>query len=71
MGKWERVKKGVYEEDVDATGGEIRLGCENYVQDVPSDPSETLLHITARVGNADMVEWLDSHGKFPPIASVS
>ncbi|TFY56905.1 hypothetical protein EVJ58_g7351 [Rhodofomes roseus] len=58
-----RVKKGVYEDNVDAAGGEIRKGGEKFVETLPNDPRETLLHIAAKCGDAELVEWLDSHGK--------
>ena len=58
-----KVKKGVYEDQVDAAGGEIKPGCDAFVKKPPTDPSETLLHITAERGDAELFEWLDTHGK--------
>ena len=58
------VKKGVWEHDVDPSGGEIKPGCDNLVRQKPSDPRETLLHIAARHGDKDLVEWLGSHSSF-------
>lgn len=60
-----KVKKGVWEDDVDAAGGEVKRGCERFVSSPPKDPQETLLHIAARNGDADLVEWLDAHSKRP------
>lgn len=56
------VKKGVYEDNVDASGGEIRKGAESFAKSTPVDPKETLLHIAAKHGDIDLVRWLDSHG---------
>ncbi|KAF4615025.1 hypothetical protein D9613_002692 [Agrocybe pediades] len=64
-GDAEKVKQGIWEVNVDAAGGEVRSGCEPYVKDFPSDASETLLHIAAQKGDADLVQWLDSHGADP------
>jgi len=60
-----KVKKGVWEDEVDPAGGEIKMGCENYVAVQPEDPMETLLHIAARSGDADLVKWLDAHSADP------
>ncbi|KAF8136766.1 DnaJ-domain-containing protein [Boletus edulis] len=60
-----KVKKGVWEDEVDPAGGEIKMGCENYVAVHPEDPMETLSHITARNGDTDLVEWLDVHSADP------
>lgn len=57
------VKKGVYEDHVDAAGGEVKRDCDNFVKSKPRDPSETLSHIAAAHGDVDLVEWLDTHGK--------
>lgn len=59
------VQKGVWEEEVDAAGGEIRKGAEDLVEVPPADPKETLTHIAAGHGNLDLVQWLDSHSTFP------
>ncbi|TFK88086.1 DnaJ-domain-containing protein [Polyporus arcularius HHB13444] len=59
------VKKGVYEDNVDASGGEIRKGAESFAKSTPVDPKETLLHIAAKHGDIDLVQWLDSHGAEP------
>ena len=56
------VKKGVYEDNVDASGGELRQGSESLAKKTPVDPKETLLHIAAKHGDVDLVQWLDSHG---------
>lgn len=60
-GKAEKVKKGVWEDEVDAAGGEVRAGLENFAKTKPTDPKETLLHIAAYNGDIDLVEWLDTH----------
>lgn len=62
-GDYAKVKKGIWEDQVDAAGGEIRDGGEKFVQKKPQDPLETLMHITVKGGNKDLLEWLDSHGK--------
>jgi len=64
-GETEVVKKGVWEQDIDPSGGEIRSGCDHLVRQKPADPHETLLHIAARRGDKDLVEWLGSHSLFP------
>jgi len=63
------VKKGIWEDNVDAAGVEPLAGME-------SDPSflgqhgghagqkETLLHIFSRHGDHDTVEWLLDHSEF-------
>ncbi|KAG2158242.1 DnaJ-domain-containing protein [Suillus bovinus] len=60
-----KVRKAVWEENVDAAGGEIKPGCETYVKRPPEDLKETLLHIAARRGDVDLVEWLDAHSADP------
>ena len=62
-GDAKQVKKGVYEDNVDAAGGEVKKGCEEFVTTPPADPKETLMHIAAKNGDADLVEWLDAHSK--------
>ncbi|OSD01559.1 hypothetical protein PYCCODRAFT_484974 [Trametes coccinea BRFM310] len=56
------VKKSVWEDNVDAAGGELRTGAEAFVKNKPADPKETLLHIAAKNGDTDMIQWLGSHG---------
>lgn len=58
------VKKGVYEDDVDATGGEFRKNSDlgGFAKNHPRDAKETLLHIAASNGDLDLIEWLGSHG---------
>ncbi|KAF7363616.1 hypothetical protein MSAN_01018700 [Mycena sanguinolenta] len=60
-GKQDEVKKGVWEDDVDAAGGEVKAGCDAFVKMAPKDPQETLLHIAARNGDKELVKWLDAH----------
>lgn len=60
-GDAEKVKSGVYEDNVDAAGGEIKKGCEEFVTVPPVDRKETLMHIAVKNGDADLVEWLDNH----------
>jgi hypothetical protein len=62
-GDAKRVKKGVYEDNVDAAGGEVKKGCEEFVTIPPTDPKETLMHIAVKNGDADLVEWLDAHSQ--------
>jgi hypothetical protein len=58
-----KVRKAVWEENVDAAGGEIKPGCETYVNRLPEDPKETLLHIATQQSDVDLVEWLDAHSQ--------
>lgn len=58
------MKKGVWEDAVDAAGGEVTTGGAQFVQAPPSDPQETLLHIAARNGDHALVKWLDEHSKW-------
>lgn len=68
VGDAEKVKKGVWEDAIDAAGGEVKLGCHKFVHSLPVDPKEALLHIAARSGDADLVKWLDAHGRiFEPV----
>lgn len=59
-----KAKELIWEHSIDATGGEVKAGCEEYVQCKPKDLSETLLHIAVKQDNLDLVEWLTTHGKF-------
>ncbi|KAJ7087831.1 hypothetical protein C8R44DRAFT_819930 [Mycena epipterygia] len=64
-GKQDKVKTGVWEDDVDAAGGEVKVGCNAFVKTTPKDAQETLFHIAARNGDKDLVEWLDAHSADP------
>ncbi|KIK57672.1 hypothetical protein GYMLUDRAFT_45835 [Collybiopsis luxurians FD-317 M1] len=61
-GDVDQVKQGVWEDNVDAAGGEVKPGHEDFVKIMPNDAQETLLHIAARQGDTDLVKWLDAHG---------
>lgn len=58
------VKDGVWEDSVDPAGGEVKYA--QFVQTPPKDPQETLLHIAAKHGDADLVQWLDAHSMSNP-----
>lgn len=60
-GNAEKVKKGVWEDTVDAAGGEIRAGCQEFVVNPPEDSQEALMHIAAHNGDLDLVRWLDTN----------
>lgn len=64
-GDAEQVKKGVYEDHVDAAGGEAKRDAS--VKPPPKDPLETLSHIAAGHGDANLLEWLDTHGAYLPV----
>lgn len=59
-----KVKKGIWEQGVDAAGGEIKAGCAAFVKVPPQDPQETLLHIAVTNNDLDLVKWLDSHSEY-------
>jgi hypothetical protein len=59
------VKKGIWEDEIDAAGGEVKPDCEPFVT-MPKDNKETLLHIASRQGDRDLVEWIDTHSMSPP-----
>ncbi|KAJ7632817.1 hypothetical protein FB45DRAFT_913589 [Roridomyces roridus] len=63
-GQSDKVKKGVWEDGVDAAGGEVQAGCNAFVK-TPKDPQQTLLHIAAQNGDKDLIEWLDAHSADP------
>jgi ankyrin repeat protein len=63
-GDTEQVKKCIWEDNVEADGGEIRPGCETFVKQKPNDASETLLHISASLGNVELVEYLEKRGAY-------
>lgn len=64
-----KVKKGIWEDQVDAAGGEIAPGCEKLVQKKPQDSSETLMHIAVQRDDKDLLEWLDSHSELTTLLS--
>lgn len=57
------MKKGIWENNVDAAGGEVAPGYDEFIDTVPKDSQEALLHIAARNGDSDLVEWLDTHSQ--------
>jgi hypothetical protein len=59
-----KVKKGIWENAVDAAGGEVKSGSADFVKVHPVDAKETLLHIASASGDFELVKWLDSHGRF-------
>ena len=59
-----KVKKGIWEDAVDAAGGEVKNGSVEFVKDHPVDTKETLLHIASASGDFELVKWLDSHGTY-------
>jgi hypothetical protein len=63
-GNSEKVKRGIWEDAVDAAGGEVKHGSANVVKDHPEDAKETLLHIASATGDFELVKWLDSHGTY-------
>jgi hypothetical protein len=63
-GDFPAVKNGIWQDSVDAAGGEVRDGCEGWVKSPPKDPHETLAHIIANAGEYDLFEWLDAHGMY-------
>ena len=50
------VRRGVWEQNVDAAGGELLKGSDAPVRSRPTDLKETLMHIAARNGDLDLVE---------------
>ncbi|TDL21575.1 hypothetical protein BD410DRAFT_789696 [Rickenella mellea] len=64
-GDAEKVKNGVWEDSVDAAGGELKPGCEAFLKQAPKDGAQTLLHIAAYNGDEVLVEWLDKHNAEP------
>jgi len=64
-GDVDKVKKGIWEDMVDAAGGEMSNGCASLVHEETQDKLETLMHIIAKQGNKELLEWLGSHGADP------
>ena len=69
-GHSEKVKKGIWEDGVDAAGGEIKHGSAEFVKDHPRDAKETLLHIASTSGDFELVKWLDSHGTYSSFQQI-
>jgi len=63
-GRWEQVKKGIWEDYIYADGGEVLTGLEEIVPK-PKDPKETLLHLAAKAGVMDVFKCLVGHGACP------
>lgn len=59
-----KVKKGIWEDAVDAAGGEVKHGGAEFVGVHPRDSKETLLHIASASGDFELVKWLDCHGTY-------
>ena len=66
-----KVKKGIWENAVDAAGGEVKNGSADFVKVHPVDGKETLLHIASSSGDFELVKWLDSHGTFSSFRRTS
>jgi hypothetical protein len=68
------VKKGVWEDNVDAAGGEPLAGMENDASFLGQHGGqvghETLLHIFAKHGDRQTVEWLLDHSAFLYLRSI-
>lgn len=60
-GRWEQVKKGIWEDRVDADEGEVLAGFQETMSK-PKDPKETLLHLAAKAGVMEVFKWLIAHG---------
>ena len=60
-GRWEQMKKGIWEDNVDAGGVEVLTGLEEIVPK-SKEPKETLLHLAAKAGATDVFKWLTNHG---------
>jgi hypothetical protein len=63
-GRWEQVKRGIWEDHIGADGGEVLTGLEEIVPK-PKEPKETLLHLAAKAGVMDIFKWLVDHGACP------
>lgn len=71
IGDAAKVKKGIWEDDVDAAGGEVKTGCDEFVNPKPKDSQEALLHIATKNGDLELVQWLDAHSDFNPLISYT
>ena len=60
-GRWDQVKRGICEGNVDANGVEVLTGLEEIIPK-PREPKETLLHLAAKAGVIDIFKWLVKHG---------
>lgn len=57
-GDEEGVRRLVWDEDVNVTGGEFLVGRGSDGDKLQNDDLETLLHIAANQGKLELVEWL-------------
>ncbi|KAF9475856.1 DnaJ-domain-containing protein [Pholiota conissans] len=64
-GEADKVKKGIWENSVDAAGGEIKPNCAAFARNKPQDLYETLLHIATKNNDVDLINWLDLHNADP------
>jgi hypothetical protein len=55
------VKSGIWEDGVDAAGGEIQH--EEFIPVKPDDALETLSHIAAKKRDVELFKWLDTHSQ--------
>lgn len=63
QGNADKVKLGVYKNNVDAAGGEVKRDADEFVKTLPKDAQETLLHIAAKQGDLELVQWLADHSE--------
>lgn len=58
------VRRLVWDESVNAGGGEVLDDMNSALDKKPKDGAETLLHIAAIQGNVELVEWLVKRSKY-------
>jgi hypothetical protein len=63
-GDAEAVKKGIYEDEVDAAGPEMLPGSDSKEAMKGANALETLLHIVVDNGDTKLAEWLLDHSQF-------